>query len=1224
MNKLHCYKPFLCVSLLALQFLHAETWNVDAAGNWSTASNWNPPSVPNSSGATAIFSNVITAPRTVTVDGTFAVGTMNIDSGNAYTLSSGILQMNGSISITNANGNAAHSISSALSLQTDLTVTQNSTSSVTFSGVISGAHSLNKIGTGTLILGGVNTYTGGTTVNAGVLQGNNLTLAGDIVNNASVIYTVSGSSGSYNGTMSGTGSFTKNSNSTLILTGNNTYQGGTTLLGGGILQVSSDANLGNPSGLVHISSGNLEASASFTTNREINLSSPTGSISITPDSGVTLTLAGPVTGVTNANSWRKFNPGTLVLAANNTFTSPSLQIFAGTVSISADNNLGAATNKIEFRGGELNTTASFTSARGVLMNAAGTIKVNSSTTFTLSGVISGSGGLLTKGDAGTLILSGSNTYSSGTRFNDGIVSISSDDNLGTGDLTFNGGTLNNSATLSSSKNLSMTGNGTIDTDDATTFTVSGNLSGSGNLIKAGDGTLILSGNNVNNGYTLILAGTLQTGSSTALSASSACTVGGILDVNDTNSLGSLAGSGTVDIADLTALTVGLDNTSTTFSGTLSGSGSFVKDGTETLTLAGTDSNTNAKTVSGGTLQVTTDSIASDIMDNATLSFNQNFDGTYAGVLSGTGNFIKQGTGNVTLIGNSPLSGTTTVSDGTLIVNGSLTSSSIQLNGGRLSGNGSLGSLTINGGTLNGNGTYADVNAISGTIQPGDSIGTITITGNYTQGAGMEYAVEIDGSLSDQIVISGTATIDNAAVLTVLSPTGEIFKGNTYDILTAAGGINQLWGVINYPSGFDFNLELINGTIARLEYLGNTLLFLGKIIHLGNPTAVYNYLECLTIQAGSDLASVIDAANTLNNNNLNKALNQLHPALFGAFELANFDNDALISAIFAQQLVKLPCNKSSCFPKKSEKKSNPLRRWADSFKNKQEQEEPIDQEPIDQSHHLWISPFGNFTDVSHLQHLRGFDTQSGGFVLGYDHCMPKNFLLGFGAGYVFTHLDWDHSAGDANIQKAFGAVYGGFNWKHVVLDASITAGTNIYDVTRKIDFASIHRKAKNTHGSFFVTPHVGLSTYTWYKKFLFEAFGSLDFFYLFQPTYNEHGAKSISLKVKRKTSQMLRPEIGVTFARDVTLKQGCLRPFVGVSWIEKIVLSNSKYQSQFKEYASENCKLVVKSFDKSKNFVSPQIGCLYTLSAITLTALYKGEFSNDYTVNQFSVEFGWQF
>ena len=107
-------------------------------------------------------------------------------------------------------------------------VTFNQATNGTYAGVLSGTGTLTKSGAGTVSLSGANTYSGGTTVSAGILQGDTTSLQGNLVDNANVTFNQS-TNGTYAGVLSGTGSLTKNGTGTVTLSGANTYSGGTTV-----------------------------------------------------------------------------------------------------------------------------------------------------------------------------------------------------------------------------------------------------------------------------------------------------------------------------------------------------------------------------------------------------------------------------------------------------------------------------------------------------------------------------------------------------------------------------------------------------------------------------------------------------------------------------------------------------------------------------------------------------------------------------------------------------------------------------------------------------------------------------------------------------------------------------------------------------------------------------------------------------------------------------------
>ncbi|HEX8381367.1 MAG TPA: autotransporter domain-containing protein [Allosphingosinicella sp.] len=123
---------------------------------------------------------------------------------------------------------------------------------VAYGGVVSGSGSLRKAGAGTLTLTGANTYTGGTTIEAGTLQvgdgGTTGSITGNVVDNATLVFNRSDSV-TYSGVVSGTGSLRKAGSGTLILTGANTYAGGTAI-DSGTLQIGNGGTSGSITGNV--------------------------------------------------------------------------------------------------------------------------------------------------------------------------------------------------------------------------------------------------------------------------------------------------------------------------------------------------------------------------------------------------------------------------------------------------------------------------------------------------------------------------------------------------------------------------------------------------------------------------------------------------------------------------------------------------------------------------------------------------------------------------------------------------------------------------------------------------------------------------------------------------------------------------------------------------------------------------------------------------------------
>ncbi|MGV3663627.1 MAG: autotransporter-associated beta strand repeat-containing protein [Prosthecobacter sp.] len=180
---------------------------------------------------------------------------------------------------------------------------------------------------------------------------------------------------------------------------------------------------------------------------------------------------------------------------------------------------------------------------------------------------------------------------------------------------------------------------------------------SGGLTKTGNGSLTLNGTNTYTGATVVNAGgPLIAGNTSAFGVNSAATVDGTMRLaGRTIALGSLAGTttGIVENANATAatLTVGGDNTTTTYNGVLqngtgAGSLSLIKTGTGTQTLTGTSTYTGSTTISQGTLQVGIGSIGS-LSASSAVSVNGatatlTGSGLVGGAVTVTSGFIQPG------------------------------------------------------------------------------------------------------------------------------------------------------------------------------------------------------------------------------------------------------------------------------------------------------------------------------------------------------------------------------------------------------------------------------------------------------------------------------------------------------------------------------------------------------------------------------------------------------
>ncbi|GCB40039.1 hypothetical protein CITFRE_21740 [Citrobacter freundii] len=627
----------------------------------------------------------------------------------------------------------------------------------TISGIISGNDgSLVKIGDGTLTLTGDNTYTGTTDVNEGVLlvNGNQSAATGQVT-------VKSGATLGGNGIIGGavdvlddahitagaainsvgkltTGSLTLSDNAQLD------YQFGQAYTPGGafndLIDVNGDLTLDGKLNIETSPGGSFDVGVYRVINYTGTLTNNVMDIANAPEAADSLYVQTSVknqvnlvnhagltlrfwdgtggengelknNGVINGGDgiWQSSqgndnwttDESTPEGALNAPFTDAAFAVFQGEAgNVTVDNSKGdVIISGAQFAtdgyrvGGEAITTDT---ANTLIRVGDGTVD-GASYTATIDSVIRGTGGL-NKGDLGTLILTGDNTYSGGTTITSGTLQVAGDTNLGAADtgITFNGGTLKYGEAFDTARQVTLeSGGGTFDTNghDVSLLT---EVEGNGQLTKTGKGSLTLTLDNTYTGGTTIEQGVLQLGN------------GG--------DIGSIQG----DVVDNGVLNVNRGDT-LALTGNISGKGQLHQTGSGITELQGENSYSGATLIANGVLQAgNTNTLSSAshhyVVADTTLN-TQGYNQTVAGLSNG---------GDVSLIGQQ--TGTT------LTVKGDYTGEKGTINMAAIQ-NGSVAGiadrLIIDGGKASGS-TLLDVDG-SGLGAPtiGDGIEVVTALNGAT-------------------------------------------------------------------------------------------------------------------------------------------------------------------------------------------------------------------------------------------------------------------------------------------------------------------------------------------------------------------------------------------------------------------------------------------------------------------------------------------------------------
>lgn len=975
-------------------------------------------------------------------------------------------------------------------------------------GLLSGNGRLTKTGAGTLTLSGNNTYSGGTTINGGTLRlesnnalgsgaltvlgstidyGNGLTIGNAIDLQNNVTLNVSSGTATQSGVISGTFGMVKNGGGTLILTGANTYRGGTTISGGTLQGTTTSLQ------------GNIVNNATLVFDQVFG--------------GV---FGGAISG---AGALVKAGTGTVILGGASTYTGTTT-ITGGTLAMGHAQALGAtrlvtidANGTLDLNG--FSATFNRVDGTGTVALGGGRFTLDIGGSFTFAGTISGNGTFV-KSSAGTLTLTGVNTNSGVTNVQAGTLqagaagafsanstlSVASGATADLAGFSQTVGALDGNGSVSLGSASLITGANNADT------TFGGGINGSGSVTKIGTGTWTLSGNNQFTGATTIAGGTLRIGAPGALGRTSGVTVAsaGTLDLNGfDHSFAHIGGTGTVALG-AAALTLASGDNPSTLSASVTGAGRLVKTGKGVLALTGLNTYTGGTTIQAGSVIGSTSSLQGAIVNHGVVAFDQANDGTYAGIMSGSGALVVQGAGNITLTGRQTYSG------GTLVAGGRLTGNTTSLQGsvtvdsaltfdqafdglfaGQLAGSGRItksgagtlslsgrhgfsGLTTVTGGTLALNGSLAG----SVSLQGGTLTGTGTIGGSVTVGTGATAGLSADeeivaspevraswataaadaqNSLAalGQLTVGGDLTVGPQGTLrgTVTSSGGSTLlavagaarlNGATFELTTQGGNHPRVMqtAVLDAAKGIsgqatarltEPNLEgflTTSGTTLFLTVL-NPAVPLASAAGGANGAAAAGALDSMRAGATGDLRDVTRELAALGDAQLADALDQVAGEIHStSLQVTAIESEAAADLVRSEGASRRASTQVALETGGAEATTaagawHPGRRF-------------------------WGHMLGQRATLDAAGDVSAASGHTGGFAIGLDWTPSSSWMLGAGGGYGLGELT--QSGGDkvdTTAPRAFGyAGYGRGRW--TALAGASVAWTS-YETERSLAFTA---------------------------------------------------------------------------------------------------------------------------------------------------------------------------
>ena len=484
-----------------------------------------------------------------------------------------------------------------------------------------------------------------------------------------------------------------------------------------------------------------------------------------------------------------------------------------------------------------------------------------------------------------------------------------------------------------------------------------------------------------------------------------------------------------------------------------------------------------------------------------------------------------------------------------------TSTAVQpwtVHGGTLAVDGTIGGVTVNaGGTLGGSGTVGNTFVNGGTLAPGNSIGTLRISGSLTMTAAATYLVQVSGSTSDRTIVTGTANIAGAVVV---DPLTRLTQKTTYTILFASG-LNNAFSSANL---------LVANNFARnpiLSYVGNDVLLtldpgLLSPVLPGNASA--NQIKVAgaidnALLAGNNLSNAFSPIFNYSGNNLLTGLTQLSGETATGSQQTTFNAMTQFMGMMIDPFTPGRADGANA-PAFAEEQDSAANAYASSGKPRSKGEREAyaaiyRKAPLSRNYDprwsVWGAGFGG-AQTTDGNVAAGSNTSSSrlfGVAAGADYIFSPNTVAGFalaGGGTSFSVAGGGsgrsdlfqagafirHTAGGAYVTAA--AAYG---WQDITTDRTVT----VAGIDRlRAQFNANAFSGRAEAGYRFVSPSIGGVGITPYAA---EQFTTFDL-----PAYAEQvvsGANTFALAYGSKSVTATRSELGLRADKSFAMQSAIL-------------------------------------------------------------------------------------
>ncbi|WP_321531702.1 autotransporter domain-containing protein [uncultured Desulfuromonas sp.] len=423
----------------------------------------------------------------------------------------------------------------------------------------------------------------------------------------------------------------------------------------------------------------------------------------------------------------------------------------------------------------------------------------------------------------------------------------------------------------------------------------------------------------------------------------------------------------------------------------------------------------------------------------------------------------------------------------------------------LNGHADFEALTIREqGTLKGTGTIHGPVLNQGAVAPGNSIGTLTIDGDYTQESGAVLEIEAGDGSSDLLRVTGTADLQGGTL--VLLPSGYLTSGH-YTILEAGtlqGAFDALWN----PAVFNvvLNESLANSLVLDIER--NTY---ASLAATAEQVGLAQALDGQRLTASGDEAVILNTLDSLSLSDLHTAMDDLTPRIHNSVTTATLD---AIHQRNTQLLQRLGTD-----------------------------------QPQSKQQRVWVRMVGDNARYDDVAQSPAFRAKTTGIMMGVEQQVTPALLVGMAGAYTNSDLHELDGASTADRLSWDGYLYS--HWDNPnsqggwFAQTAVGIGTDSIDTKRAIAFFG--REAESEHDASHGAIHVNSGYRVTMASWNIVPTVGLEYLWMQEDGFTEQRAQSASLRISDKDSELLRSVTGFKIEHSYRHEKVTLLTQLGAVW-----------------------------------------------------------------------------